>query len=211
MKKMMREAAAEALDSAEKLGGIKLREHVERIGRHYEHTPCPLQPNQVLKYVGIGKKNLLLLQKLGLVSTSPKNELESLLPKNLNTPFIRNVLSNLGIKTKAQAKQAVFSGAIRPNVFPKYGLKRHAEVCKWVGLPVTKLKTVTLRFITSESQVPPPDAFVLMAAECPPLTVSGYFDGKVWRLYSGEKFRYPVKYWSFCPASLKAKLIGEAK
>jgi len=208
MKKMMKEAAANALDFAEKLGGIKLREHVERIGMHYEHTACPLEPSQVLKYVGIGKKNLFLLQQLGLVSTPPKNKLEYLLPKKLNTPFIKNVLSHFGIKTKAQARQAVFSGIIKPNVIPKYGLKRHADVCKWVGLPVTKSKTVTLRFITAESQTPPIGVLVLMAVECPPLTVSGHFDGKVWRLYSGEKFNYPVKHWSFCPANLTAKLIG---
>jgi hypothetical protein len=200
--KTIKEVSFSILESAEKLGGQDLREHVARILRQDADKVYPLEDKDVLKYIGIGPKKLMLLKQLGIVANPVKNEVEA----SILSSCVRFILTAQGIKTKAQAKKAILSGELRAKGLTNYGVKRHAEVCKWVGLPVAKSKLVTLRFTTAESLLPAPHDLVLMASICPPLNVPGYFDGTEWRIYSsGEKFPYKVEYWSHCPEIFQKK------
>ena len=129
----MKEAAAKKLDAAEKLGGIDLRAHVERIGEHYGDCLAPIPSSRVLKFRGIGPKKILLLKKLGLVADPVCNEVQSS-DLNGNTKFI---LEQCGIGNKEEAKSAIVLGNLKVKGHRNYGAKRHAEVCQWVGIPTS--------------------------------------------------------------------------
>lgn len=135
--KTLRGEAGRLLGAATLLGGKRLASIIEMLAE--DDVTIPLEEYAALKYRNVGRKALSELKQLGLIKESPASEL---------SVRAANCLSNSGIETKEQAKQAIIEGRLKPDKkvwnwnapiqnrgIRNYGWKTHKEVCKWVGLP----------------------------------------------------------------------------
>lgn len=136
-KKATKRKGGDAARSTDGLGEQRLQQIKEMMQeRGYK---IPMSEWEAIGLRGCGRMTLRELIKIGWVTESPASELSS---------RAAHCLSNVGIETKEQARQAITQGRLKPDKKPwkwnstnedrgvrNYGWKTHKEVCKWAGLP----------------------------------------------------------------------------